>query len=176
MLNVCWDVEKTLTEIFFDDQNLEEVRWGCGTPLDKEAIEWFKLLLLENKDVPAYVRECPYYESAVRAVQDCRQDIVTIVAQYLRCLWRHTLASIQRSLGTELLEKCDLQVVLTVPAIWPLYAQHRMRKAAKAAGIDGDRDNHRGQKTTIQIISEPEAAVLATLKDMSKQAVLEVCS
>jgi molecular chaperone DnaK (HSP70) len=66
-----------------------------------------------------------------------------------------------------------LEVVITLPAIWPHYAQARMRKAARDAGI---LDDHVAGPTTLRFISEPEAAAIATLQDMTDRPDIKVCA
>jgi len=81
--------------------------------------------------------------------------------------WAHIVAGIKRSVGEVLFDISALQVVITLPAIWPHYAQARMRQAATAAGILAT--NKLGAQTSIAFISEPEAAALATFQDMTNR-------
>ncbi len=57
-----------------------------------------------------------------------------------------------------------MQVVLTVPAMWSHKAKDKTLKAAKAAAIPGE----------IKMVTEPEAAALATLKDKAEAKTLKV--
>ncbi|KAK9438890.1 Heat shock protein Hsp70 [Metarhizium brunneum] len=59
---------------------------------------------------------------------------------------------------------------MTLPAIWPHYAQESMRKAAEKAGFFSKR--HAGE-TILKFVSEPEAAALATIKDHSKKSTIQ---
>ncbi|ENH61131.1 Mitochondrial-type heat shock protein 70 [Fusarium oxysporum f. sp. cubense race 1] len=71
----------------------------------------------------------------------------------------------------ELLQKSPFHVVITLPAIWPPYAQQRMKQAAKTSGI---LDARSCGETKLCFISEPEAAALATIKDLSKRSTIKV--
>lgn len=66
-----------------------------------------------------------------------------------------------------MIDVCAFNVVVTLPAIWPAYAQFRMKEAIEKAGILKARGIC---DTTLEFISEPEAAALATLQDMSDRA------
>lgn len=59
-----------------------------------------------------------------------------------------------------MIDAIPLTVVLTVPAIWPEYARKRMLEAAEFAGICKDRAS---AKTVVSLVSEPEAAAIATI-------------
>ncbi|KAK4032540.1 hypothetical protein C8A01DRAFT_41001, partial [Parachaetomium inaequale] len=48
------DEDKTPTAISFGPQN--QVTWGYNIPFDAEQAKWFKLLLIDDKDLPDEVR------------------------------------------------------------------------------------------------------------------------
>jgi hypothetical protein len=68
----------------------------------------------------------------------------------------------KRARGAGAVDGLPFKVALTVPAIWKPYAHEKMREAARAAGILSSRVC--GQ-TTLKLVSEPEAAALATLNE-----------
>ncbi|EXA52290.1 hypothetical protein FOVG_00635 [Fusarium oxysporum f. sp. pisi HDV247] len=82
-------------------------------------------------------------------------------------IWDHSVESIRRAIGDGVMKRSKFQVVITLPAIWPPYAQQRMKMAAKQAGI---LDPRLAGPTTLRFVSEPEAAALATIKDLSKRS------
>ncbi len=94
-----------------------------------------------------------------------------VVADYLGLLWKHTLKVVKMELGEAALEGLPFRVVLTFPAIWPVYAQSRMRQAAETAGI---LDNRHAGETILDLCPEPEAAALAVMDDHDGRPV-EVC-
>ncbi|KAF5227885.1 hypothetical protein FAUST_11470 [Fusarium austroamericanum] len=167
-LNHCSDVEKAPTQLWFGG-NAHDVKWGYGVPLDKEPLKWFKLLLLEATDLPAEVTNSTQLREARRIQRKTGKQPVAIIASFLRRLWDHSVESIRRAIGADLLELSKFQVVITLPAIWPPYAQNRMKQAAQQSGILDERP---AGTTLLQFISEPEAAALATIKDMGKRSTI----
>lgn len=83
---------------------------------------------------------------------------VDVIADYLRSLKEHTLETLERNFGKEFLEVTPVDWILTVPAVWSDAAKASTMQAAIAAGL--------GHKHTIQLISEPDAAAVCTLKDI----------
>ena len=86
-----------------------------------------------------------------------------VVADYLKLLWDYTIDDI-RKFHPDYKEIYALRAVLTVPAIWSPAAQDKTLQAAKIAGVS---DN-------IKLVTEPEAAALATLKDKARESQLKV--
>ncbi|CVK95020.1 related to hsp70 protein [Fusarium proliferatum] len=167
-LNHCSDVEKAPTQLLYD--NNKGTSWGYSIPADKDALKWFKLLLLDSGDVPTDVAVSCQLRHARKLLDKKKRDPVEVIACYLRKIWNHAIDSIRRSVGTELLQKSQFHVVITLPAIWPPYAQQRMKQAASASGI---LDARSCGDTKLRFISEPEAAALATIKDLSKRSTMK---
>ncbi|RKL33579.1 hypothetical protein BFJ72_g9803 [Fusarium proliferatum] len=168
-LNHCSDVEKAPTQLLYD--NNKGTSWGYSIPADKDALKWFKLLLLDSGDVPTDVAVSCQLRHARKLLDKKKRDPVEVIACYLRKIWNHAIDSIRRSVGIELLQKSRFHVVITLPAIWPPYAQQRMKQAANASGI---LDARSCGDTKLRFISEPEAAALATIKDLSKRSTMKV--
>ncbi|KAM6531674.1 hypothetical protein FSOLCH5_001128 [Fusarium solani] len=168
-LNHCSDVEKAPTQLYYDKQ-ADDSQWGYSIPADKDPLKWFKLLLLDDRDVPHEVANSAQLREARRLRKELGKDPVEIIGCFLRHIWNHSIDSIKRAVGPDLLLRSKFHVVITVPAIWPHYAQQRMKQAAKMSGILQARS---GGETVLRFISEPEAAALATLKDLSKRSTIE---
>ncbi|KAM0203878.1 hypothetical protein ACHAPI_000878 [Fusarium lateritium] len=168
-LNHCSDVEKAPTQLFYD--NDKDTTWGYSVPADKDALKWFKLLLLDTADIPADMLSSVQLRKARDLLDGIKKDPVNVIACFLRKIWNHAIDSIRRSVGAELLQKSRFHVVVTLPAIWPPYAQQRMKQAARVSGI---LDARSCGETTLRFISEPEAAALATIKDLSKRSTIKV--
>ena len=81
-----------------------------------------------------------------------------VVADYLKLLWDYTIDDI-RKFHPDYKDIFALRVVLTVPAIWSPGAKEKTLQAARLAGMPGD----------IKLVTEPEAAALATLRDKAEQ-------
>ncbi|GKT98514.1 chaperone protein [Fusarium langsethiae] len=166
---VVIDVEKAPTQLYFAGNN-HDVKWGYGIPLDKEPLMWFKLLLLEAPDLPAEVTTSIQLQQARDLQNQTRKEPIAIIASFLRKLWDHSVESIKREIGADSLERSKFHVVITLPAIWPPYAQDRMKQASQQSGI---LDRRSAGTTMLRFISEPEAAALATIKDMGKRSAIK---
>lgn len=141
--------------------------WGYSIPPNKDALKWFKLLLLDEKDISKDVCASSQLHEARRLRNEANKDPAEIIGCFLRNLWNHSIDTIKRSIGADLLQSSKFHVVVTMPAIWPHYAQQRMKRAVKLSGI---LDKRSCGETRLRFISEPEAAALATLKDLSKRS------
>ncbi|KAI8691181.1 hypothetical protein NCS56_00109900 [Fusarium sp. Ph1] len=132
-LNHCSDVDKAPTKLLYGDD--DNTTWGYSVPADKDALKWFKLLLLDEDGIPCALSASTQLDKARRLQEETNKDPVDIIACFLRKLWNHAIDSIKRSIGAELLKISKFHVVITLPAIWPPYAQRRMKEAAKLSGI-----------------------------------------
>lgn len=139
----------------------------------KDSLRWFKLLLLEERDVDPQIYECAEFQEARQARDASGKSAVEIVSKYLQLLWGHAIKSIEKSVGHSLLAKCRFNVIITLPAIWPHYAQQRMEQAAEMADILKERSCG---TTLVRFVSEPEAAALSTLSDQGNKSTVEVKS
>ncbi|KAJ4310754.1 hypothetical protein N0V84_010810 [Fusarium piperis] len=164
----CSDVEKAPTQLWYDEDG--NATWGYSIPADKDALKWFKLLLLKPEDLPADVSKSEQLTNARRLQQETGQKPIDIIACFLGKLWDHAMESIKRSIGARLLNMSKFYVVITLPAIWPPYAQDLMKQAAGLSGILNARSCG---DTTLRFVSEPEAAALATIKDLSKRSTVK---
>ncbi|KAJ4406589.1 hypothetical protein N0V91_004532 [Didymella pomorum] len=139
--------------------------WGYGVG-DDEAVEWFKLLLLDDADMDDKQRNSPQIRKAKALLRKANKTPVQAVADYLRLLWAHAIANIEKAFGEAALEGLPYQVVCTVPAVWTTKAVNMMREAAKRAGI---LERRLAGETVLRFVSEPEAAALATFEDLKNR-------
>ena len=102
-------------------------------------------------------------EDAKTLLGKVNKTACTVVADYLRFLWDYTLDDIKKY-HPNYQDIYELRVVLTVPAIWSPAAKNKTHQAAQLAGIPGD----------IKLVTEPEAAALATLKEKAEENSLQV--
>jgi hypothetical protein len=140
----------------------DEIQWGFNIPPNEAPLRWFKLLLLREADIDPEVRDSAYMKEARDMLAKAKKSAETVVADYIGMLWKYTLKEMATALGESALESQPLRVVITVPAIWPQYAQTRMQTAAHSAGILDQR--HAG-KTEFHLCPEPEAGALAVMED-----------
>ncbi|KAF2675108.1 hypothetical protein BT63DRAFT_420337 [Microthyrium microscopicum] len=165
------DKEKAPTEIHYNARDANaptapdaaDVTWGYGIPSDKEAVKWFKLLLLDDEDMETNTKNSAQVKRARELLRKVGRTATQAVADYLRFLWKHTIAAIEQDMGESAVEGTAFRVVITVPAVWTLSAIRKMRQAAELAGMLEPR---LAGETTLAFVSEPEAAALATFEDM----------
>ncbi|KAK8122680.1 hypothetical protein PG984_011350 [Apiospora sp. TS-2023a] len=166
-VNRAWDKmkKKVPSKVHYGKNG--ELRWGFDTPEDEKALEWMKLLLLKDNDLPGYLRTSTHLKKTREMLREQGKTPVTVIADYLRNLWQHSHEVLSEEHGDRMVKDHPFNVVLTVPAIFPEYARQRMRKAAEQAGILDDRPpgttGHPPRNTTLDFISEPEAAAIHVL-------------
>ncbi|RBR22292.1 hypothetical protein FVER53590_01978 [Fusarium verticillioides] len=117
-------------------------QWGFQIPESAKRIRYFKLKL----DDPAQITK--EGESA--------KDLTKV---YLSCLHEHFVSLLEKRLSPSVVKSTPMDFVVTVPAIWSPKAKQSTEQAAAMAGFCGNQ--------RIQLISEPEAAALYTLKTLS---------
>ncbi|KAM5343504.1 hypothetical protein ACJ41O_012041 [Fusarium nematophilum] len=144
--------------------DIDSGKWGYEVTPDMTPMKWFKLLLLNSKDIAR--EEIRNSEQMKQARQQLSRNskgltAVQVVGYFLRELWNHTYAMLKTMLDVDNL---PLRVAITVPAIWPPYAQAAMREAAAIAGIDKKRPIG---ITTLDLVQEPEAAGLSIMFERS---------
>lgn len=134
-------------------------RWGymVGTNDELQA-QWFKLLLSDA----AMEQGGDRVKGTKRMLQSLRKTPVDVVADYLRCLWKHAVEAIELALTKEAVDQMTFRVVVTIPANWDNHAEDLTKKAAIQAGITAPR--LRGE-TTFKMVTEPEAAALAAWRE-----------
>ncbi|KAK4159271.1 hypothetical protein QBC43DRAFT_131872 [Cladorrhinum sp. PSN259] len=140
--------------------DLKSGKWGYEVTSQMKPIKWFKLLLLRDADmVRNEIRDSIHLKDARKQIADNKLTPVKAVSMYLEKLWKHTYAQLASRFDVD---NMPLRVAITVPAIWPPYAEQAMREAAANAGITVDRDIG---MTTLDLVQEPEAAALSIFLD-----------
>ncbi|RFU72728.1 hypothetical protein TARUN_9531 [Trichoderma arundinaceum] len=159
------DKEKVPTSISY--QHDKSPLWGYAAPLGTASIKWFKLCLLDTEDIPKYLQNSELLKAARTSLEKADTHVVDAISDYLRELWQYSISCITRAEGESMVDLSAFRIIVTLPAIWPAYAQFRMKEAIEKAGVLSFRS---AAETTLEFISEPEAAALATLQDMSDRA------
>lgn len=154
---------KAPTELFYERG---KTTWGFAVGNDCDPVRWFKLLLLEEADLAPNLRSAEFLLRARQHLRDEGKTAVELVADYLRALWAHILASITKARGEIVVDISRFHVVITVPAIWKPYARQAMRDAAEKAGILKKRTV--AGATSLSFVAEPEAAALSTLSESGR--------
>ncbi|KAF4419189.1 actin-like ATPase domain-containing [Fusarium acutatum] len=154
------NAEKVPSTISYKDGRVNN--WGFGVDVDEEHLRWFKLLLEPESTYSQAVKEVHQSNKLLGTMDKTAEQVVS---DYLREIWNYTKEHIRKHLIVQDWEKSfAVRVVLTVPAIWSLTAKDKTLKAAALAGLP----------TNIQLVSEPEAAALATFKEKAEDGVLQV--
>jgi molecular chaperone DnaK (HSP70) len=151
--------------------DIDSGKWGFEITPDMKPMKWFKLLLLKHEDIAKEeIRNAPQLQQARDILSRSRKRLtaVQVVGYYLKNLWDHTYTALKSMLDVDNL---PLRVAITIPAIWPAYAQSAMREAAKIAGIMKYRDIG---ETTLILVQEPEAAALASLFQRNSSPEIQV--
>jgi hypothetical protein len=149
--------------------------WGYNIPVETKAIQWFKLLLLNDEDLDDHVRDATQLQEARQALRVLGKSAMDVITDYLGCLWKHALTAVENGTGPAFVKQSPFRIIITVPAIWKSYMRERMRQAASLAGLL-DRDEPGCPHTELDFISEPEAAAIATFADLRNILDIEVRS
>ncbi|KAM0359209.1 hypothetical protein ACHAP4_004113 [Fusarium culmorum] len=156
------DAQKVPTQLCYSSDR--DTSWGYSIPAGEDTLKWFKLLILDEEDIPTDIANSSQLQHTRKLLETMKKDPVDAIGCFLRYIWNHAISCIARSIGRELLQKSRFHVVLTIPAVWPPYTRQRMMQAVRASGILNPRDCG---NTTVRFISEPEAAALSTMWDVS---------
>jgi hypothetical protein len=130
----------------------------------RQKFQWVKLLLEPELSLKA--SEVMDLEEIKRLLTSQGRTAVQVASDFLKCLWEHVVAQICEDYGQGTFDFASKSIVLTVPAIWTPAARHNTFQVAAGAGLVCD-------DYDLQIISEPEAAAAAILKD--RENVVKVC-
>jgi hypothetical protein len=135
-----------------------EVAWGFDIPLHRgyKPIKWIKLLL--EPDLKLKKNDIIDLSEPTRILAECGRTPLEAASDYLRCLWEHVKNQIINEHSRAVYEYAEKSIVLSVPAIWSDGAKHNTYLVAAGAGLAAE-------EYRLQIVSEPEAAAIAVLKD-----------
>ncbi|KAI1123685.1 hypothetical protein F5Y10DRAFT_285795 [Nemania abortiva] len=151
--------EKVPSKISYQDGNIHH--WGYEVSIKEESFKWIKILLEPEQKYSHTVDEV---KNSNELLAKLGMTADQVVRDYLRELWAYTRENIRKRIGEDDWEsEFQRRVILTVPAIWSHQAKDRTLRAAKEAGLPDD----------IRIVTEPEAAALATLKSKEAENTLQ---
>lgn len=141
--------DKVPTEIAYEGL---DVKWGFQIFDDDTRYQWFKLDLTNKtpSNLSYLSIEYPDPKAAPPSYDKTAKKLTTDYLNAVRC---HVLKILKMKLGKVLVETTPIVFVITVPAIWTEAAKFTTRQCAMRAGMGHD----------LQIVSEPEAAVIYTL-------------
>lgn len=140
----------------------EAMKWGYMVVPRMKSYTWTKLLLERGSDITNGVAEADIIEgNGFLKLPDFKDEAREVCADFLQGVYDHTMAYLQQRHSPEIMRVTALEFWFTVPAIWSDKAKDETLKAASAAGF-GSR-----AQDTISMITEPEAAAIATLSALS---------
>lgn len=128
------------------------MKWGFQFRPEESRLRCIKLFLDRSQKLPFYVSPL---ETAAQ-LKHVGRTVVDAVADYLTEVYAHTMDTLTRRYGESFMASTTVEFVLTCPAVWSDAAKNTTLQAAERAGM--------GRKSEIQMISEPEAAAVYTLK------------
>lgn len=128
------------------------VKWGFQFRPEESRLRCIKLFLDRSQKLPFYVS---HHDTAAQ-LRRFNKNVVDAVSDYLTQIHAHTMDTLTRRYGESFMASTKVDWVLTCPAVWSDAAKNTTLQAAERAGM--------GTKSDIQMISEPEAAAVYTLK------------
>jgi hypothetical protein len=138
-------------------QDGKPYHWGYTVNFKEQSLSWFKLLLdPENK----IGRDSENVLNTVKLLALLGKTAEDAAADYLRLLWQYAKDEISKIRGDDWADIYTLKAVLTVPAIWSPSAKDKTQRIARKAGLPGN----------VSLVSEPEAAALAVLKEKAEDS------
>ena len=155
--------DKVPTAIVYDNSG-KVTKWGYDVGIgDSNVFRWIKIMLDPSHK---YFNETPNVKEMLTSLDKLNKTIEDVVTDYLRCIWEYTVDHLKRKKGDNFQELYTLNVVLTVPAVWSALAKDRTLRAAKRAGLP----------SRSRLVTEPEAAALALLKQKGEEQAVKVVS
>ncbi|KAH0551471.1 hypothetical protein GP486_007314 [Trichoglossum hirsutum] len=128
------------------------IKWGFQFKPEDPRLRCIKLFLDRNQKLPHFVS--PLETAAQLRKYD--RNVMDAVSDYLTQLYKHTMDTLTRRYGESFMSTTKVEFVLTVPAVWSDAAKNATLVAAERAGL--------GNRHSLRLISEPEAAAVYTLK------------
>jgi molecular chaperone DnaK (HSP70) len=128
------------------------VKWGFQFKPDESRLRCIKLFLDRSQKLPFYVSPL----DTAAQLKRFNKNVVDAVSDYLTQIYKHTMDTLTRRYGESFMASTKVEFVLTCPAVWSDAAKNTTLQAAERAGM--------GNRSEIQMISEPEAAAVYTLK------------
>ncbi|KAH7081489.1 hypothetical protein BKA63DRAFT_462626 [Paraphoma chrysanthemicola] len=147
--------DKVPTKISYGEDGKPH-HWGYMVDFKEDCFRWFKLMLDPKNRIG---RGSEAVLTSMKLLAKLNKTVEDVAADYLRLVWQYTKDDIQKYRGDDWESIYTVKAVLTVPAIWSPGAKDRTERIAKKAGLP---DN-------ITLVSEPEAAALAVLREKSEE-------
>ncbi|KAK6856748.1 hypothetical protein PG995_006935 [Apiospora arundinis] len=129
-----------------------DFKWGYQVKPGDKSIVGIKLLLDPDQDKPSYLPG----SGKKTSLRNLPKPAVDVAADYIGAVYNHALGKIRESSVGNFFDKCEREVILTVPAVWSDKAKNLTLQAATKAGLG-----------SVSMIKEPEAAAIYTLSEQA---------
>ncbi|KAI5460779.1 hypothetical protein BGZ63DRAFT_414898 [Mariannaea sp. PMI_226] len=148
------DAPKIPTLIRYDKNDPDKFEWGAVLSSQSDGIVGVKLLLDPKQEKPLYFRS----KNIKSDLKDLPKSPVKVTADFIGAMYKHAMSEIYKRFSKNYVDLCNIEHVMTVPAVWSDAAKDATLEAATIAGL-----------SPIQLIKEPEAAALWTAKKMDRR-------
>ncbi|CAG8261106.1 unnamed protein product [Penicillium salamii] len=136
--------------------------WGYMVGPRMKSYTWTKLLLDRDNAMKSGSKDFEIIEgNGVLKLPDSKPEAREVCADFLRGVYTYTMEYLKKRHTPPVMKVTPLEFWFTVPAIWSDKAKEETMKAATSAGF-GSRPHD-----SISMITEPEAAAVATLSALS---------
>lgn len=146
--------EKVPTELAYNYHDRgRQIVWGFQIPAEMPRLQWIKLELDPKQKVKLADNMQYTSKDGLRMELPRHATVESVVTDYIRALMKHTWGEMKRKMGSAF-DSMKFSYVMTVPAVWSEKAKTQTRICAERAGLG----------SSIQMVSEPEAAAIYTLQ------------
>ena len=149
---IAYDIPPSSNSTGESSSEAPNVKWGFQFRPEESRLRCIKLFLDRSQKLPFYVSPL----DTAAQLKRFGKNVVDAVSDYLTQVHTHTMDTLTRRYGESFMASTRVEFVLTCPAVWSDAAKNTTLQAAERAGM--------GSRSEIQMISEPEAAAVYTLK------------
>ncbi|CAF3553892.1 unnamed protein product [Fusarium graminearum] len=70
--------------IDFGTTSGSDTSWGYSVPADKDALKWFKLLLIDEKDMPAKITNSSQFQRSRELLETMKKGPIDAIACFFK--------------------------------------------------------------------------------------------
>ncbi|KAI1416681.1 hypothetical protein F5Y13DRAFT_186297 [Hypoxylon sp. FL1857] len=145
------------SEIHYNEET-GRITWGFNIPIDCEPIGSLKLLLVNQKGLPAHLQGNKNIQASHQKVYRLGKTSVEVVGDYLRELYEHSIQVIEMREGVERIRTVPIILVFSIPPTWKEPSVESLRLAAQHGGL-----LNRPGKTAVTFVTESHATLCSTI-------------
>ncbi|KAF7955613.1 hypothetical protein EAE96_004539 [Botrytis aclada] len=158
------EMKKVPSRIAYARENTNSATdtWGFGVKPNQTSCSWTKLLLDKNAAFGEYddvISKIVIDEGMMHLPS--HRDCNGVCEDYLHSMYVEFAAYAKRKFGPDVFKMSPIDCWITFPAIWSDEAKHATLSAARRVGFATN------PMDQIHTIAEPEAAAVATLKELA---------